>query len=148
MDTIYDPIRKGFFSAIPEEIVRQKLIKMMIGPLGYPKGLISVEKNISELPHVLKDFSAKRRADILCFAKNIHKENELHPLLMIECKAKSFNKSVEEQVIGYNHYVNAFFLCIANHDKIKTMWYDKKQNKYLSVDFLPSYIELLNAVKN
>ncbi len=41
---IFDPIRRKSVADTPEERVRQALLSQMIGPLGFPKGLLAVEK--------------------------------------------------------------------------------------------------------
>lgn len=149
-DKLYDPIRKTFITKLPEEIVRQKLINHMIDKLHYPSGLLAVEKDLSTLPHLQnKEFKInKRRADIICFAKNIHPNYLIYPLLMIECKACSLTKKTIDQVLGYNHFVEAFFVAIANKYKIVTFWYNLKDQRYDSLDYLPDYTQLIRSVKN
>jgi hypothetical protein len=145
---LFDEIRKIWVPAFPEEIIRQKLLKQMMGSLNYPKSFISVEKDLESLPHIeKKEFNAnKRRLDIICFSKNIHPEFPLYPLLVIECKAHPITRKVVEQVVGYNYFVGAYFVCVANKDNIKTLWYDRKEEKYQSIDFLPTYNQLLEAL--
>ena len=147
-DKLFDPIRKVFVPSLPEEKVRQRLLNVMMHKLGYPHGLLAVEKDLKHLPHLKNGFfpSNKRRADIICFGKNIHPKFELFPLLMIECKAHKLNDLVIEQVVGYNHYVQAYFICIANDKEVKTLWFDKVLNKTVSVNYLPSYKQLISAV--
>jgi hypothetical protein len=146
-DEIYDPIREKKVKGFQEELVRQSLIALMVDSLGYPKHLITVEKDLNQLPH-LKDKKTKnqRRADIICFEHNIHPLYELFPLLLIECKAEKLNQSHIDQVIGYNYFVQAFFIAVASNEKIKTLWYNKKKGQYDAVDFLPSHKELMQAV--
>ncbi len=146
---IYDPIRKIYVSALPEEKVRQKLIHKMINELGFPKSLIAVEKDLLSLEHIKQKgyVSKKRRADIICFAKDIDAKHLVYPLLMIECKAFKLNKKTIDQVIGYNHYIKAFFVAVANEYEIITCWYNIKDKKYKSVNFLPNYTELIQMVK-
>ncbi|NGX34140.1 MAG: hypothetical protein K1060chlam1_00489 [Candidatus Anoxychlamydiales bacterium] len=148
-DQIYDPIRKTYVLALPEEKVRQKLIHKMINELDFPKSLIAIEKDLLSLEHLKSaDFSSKkRRADIICFAKDIHPNYLLYPLLMIECKAFKLNQKTIDQVIGYNHVIKAFFVGIANGYEIKIYWYNIREKKYKSVNFLPSYKELIQMVK-
>ncbi len=148
-DQIFDPIRGYYVSALPEEIVRQKLILQMVNQLGYPKSLIAVEKDLKLLPHLKnKEFViTKRRADIICFAKNIHPKFSVYPLLMIECKAVKLTDKTIDQIIGYNHFVEAYFISIANDSNIKTLWYNKKQKYYDSVNFIPKYDDLIKAVR-
>ncbi len=126
---LFDPIRCLTVEATPEEIVRQKWIRAMIGPLGYPKGLLSVEKEIPQL---------KRRVDVLCYTPG---NGGLMPLLLIECKAEDEGIVTEKQILGYNFTIQAPFLCMIQGDQAKTFW--KDQNKIASVPFLPSYIQLI-----
>ncbi len=146
---IYDPIRKCYVRAFPEEIVRQNLIAKMINDLNFPQNLIGVEKDLSQVFHLKNyDFtSQKRRADIICFAKNIHPKYAVYPLLMIECKAHKLTKEVIEQVVGYNHFVKAYFVAVVNQSEIKTLWYNDKKEIYDSIDFLPPYEQLMNSIK-
>ena len=47
--TIFDPYRGRWVVETPEEIVRQSCLKLMVEELGYPSGLIAVEKTLKEL---------------------------------------------------------------------------------------------------
>jgi hypothetical protein len=145
---LYDPVRKIYVLPLPEEIVRQKLISQMINELKYPISLLAIEKDLCSLPHLQnKDFPSKsRRADIICFAKNIHSIYSVYPLIMIECKACNLTRKTIDQVLGYNYFVGSYFIGIANKKKIITFWYNLKKRKYNSVDFLPSYDQLLEAI--
>ena len=147
---LFDPVRKTNVLPLPEEIVRQKLINKMINQLGFPISLLAVEKDLCSLPHLAnKEFpSQRRRADIVCFAKDINPDFSVYPLLMIECKACSLSKKTIDQVLGYNHFVKAYFVSIANEKEIITFWYSLQENKYSSINFLPSHSQLLQAVKN
>lgn len=131
--------------ATPEELVRQGVIRHMIQQLGYPASLIVVEKELSALPHLALSPTKLplRRADILCFAKGIHPEHALYPLLLIECKATPITSRVWSQVIGYNHFIGAYFISVANGAHIRTGWVDSATGDYQHVNFLPSYTELL-----
>jgi Type I restriction enzyme R protein N terminus (HSDR_N) len=146
-DQLYDPIRKIFIKSLPEEIVRQKLLKKMVANLGYPKSLIAIEKDIDKLTHIDEKIISKRRADIICFAKNIHPKHSIYPLLMIECKAYKLDQKTIDQVLGYNHLIKAFFVAIASKNVIKTFWYDGNLQSYESVDFLPKYKDLIEMVR-
>ncbi|HSX13309.1 MAG TPA: type I restriction enzyme HsdR N-terminal domain-containing protein [Chlamydiales bacterium] len=126
---IWDPIRGLHVEATPEEKIRQKWISAMIGPLGYPRGLLSVEKGISQL---------KRRADIICYTPG---KEGLVPLLIIECKAEDEGIVPEKQILGYNSTIQAPFLCIIQGDKVKTFW--KENENLASVPFLPAYSQLI-----
>ncbi len=124
---LWDPIRCLYVEATPEECVRQRWILAMIGPLGFPKGLLSVEKEIS----------FQRRVDLICYTP--HQEG-LQPLLIVVCKAEEEYFPAEQQVFGYNEVVLALFLCIICGTRAKTFW--KEPNGIGSVPFLPTYEQL------
>lgn len=139
---LYDPFRKMWVAATPEEIIRQKLLQFMVTHLGFPKQFLAIEKQLSELPH-LKGMSGlpKRRADILCFAKKLHPSFPLYPLLLVECKQKESGDKTVLQVLGYNHYVQAKYVAIAEEEEVKLIYPQK-------LSFLPKYTELLEHACN
>ena len=113
----------------PEEKIRQKWLRVMKGPLGYPKGLLAVEKTFSK---------TGRRFDILCY---VLQGGDLSPLLLIECKALGEKESALSQVVGYNEEILAPFICVIQGDEAQTFW--KEHGALVSVPFLPSYSQLL-----
>lgn len=122
--------------ATPEEIVRQKILQLMTKKLGFPKELLAVEKQLRELPHLQNiDDLPNRRADIICFAR---KKHTLFPLLLIECKEDKITPMAKSQVLGYNHYVQAFFVAIAGKNAIQLIYPQE-------LDFLPHYDEMLEV---
>lgn len=145
-EQLYCMIRKEWVAALPEEQVRQRLLRYMIDELGYPASLVTVEQPLRSLPHLSVPDSRRvpdRRADILCFAKT--GGNLLSPLLLIECKAVKFSSSVINQVVGYNHFVKAPFITLANQEEIRTGWYDKAKGEYSFVDYIPPYNALQSS---
>lgn len=142
-------IRKELVVASPEERVRQQLLHQMIHHLGFPFAYLSIEKALCQIPHLaLKDCTIpNRRMDLVCFCKGIHPKQELYPLLVVECKAIKLTKDSISQVIGYNHFIQAYFIALANGKEIKTGWYDPIKKGYTFIDFLPSYSSLLKALK-
>lgn len=146
MERLFDPVRRKFVAATAEEMVRQSLLRRMLGELGFPKGLIAVERGIASLPHVSPGADPERRLDLLCFACHIHPEHEVYPLLLVECKAEEVDAEAEAQAIGYNHWVRAPYICLAGREGEKTLWFDPVQCDYVSIPFLPSFRELLGNV--
>lgn len=139
-DQLFDRFRNSWVAATPEEKVRQKLLSLMIEQLGYPKELLAVEKQLSEIPHLKSTMHLpKRRADILCFAKNIHPEHEIFPLLLIECKEGKSKEGAEPQVLGYNHFVQAPYVAVANEIGVNLIY-----PEFLS--FLPTYKQLIDHI--
>ncbi len=111
----------------PEERVRQRVLALMIEKLGYPKALLSVEKEIASL----------RRVDILC---SLPWGEGLKALLLVECKAEILDLLAERQAFGYNRSVGAPFITLASQTQIKTLWME--QGRIVSVPFIPSFAEL------
>lgn len=146
MSDLYCPIRKSRCKPLPEEVVRIGLIQRMIDALGFPESTLVIEKELRSLPHrPCEPGTPDRRVDILCFAKGIHPSIELYPLLMIECKAVKITNKVIGQVAGYNHYVQAPFICVANQHEIRTGWLNS-QSVYDFVPYLPTYTQLIASL--
>lgn len=128
--------RKIWVAATPEEMVRQKWLEFLL-ERGFPLSLISVEKELNARSAPL------RRSDILCYRKG---EEGLFPLLLIECKAVKLAKPALNQAIGYNHFIQAPFLAVANQEEIRFGW--RGEEGYQFVNFVPQYEELIKAVKD
>lgn len=112
----------------------------MIEQLGYPRELIVVEKELSLLPHLRSHGQLPtRRADIICFGKDIHPDYSLFPLLLIECKAGEMGFDAEQQALGYNHYVQAPYVALANQAGPQLIFPQK-------VPFLPAYHQLIERL--
>ena len=124
----------------PEEEVRQKLLQDMKHRLGFPPEMISVERKLSSMPHLVGLKIPDRRFDIVCFKKY---GEEIRPLLVIECKAVPLTKGVIEQVIGYNYYARAPFIAIANQSQIFTGLYSSKEGYHFQEGLL-SYERMRN----
>lgn len=147
---LFCPIRKELVAALPEERVRQRMLHLMLEEYGYPPGLVAVEKSLRQLPHLTpadQPLIPNRRADIVCFAKGVHPQFDLYPLLIVECKAVKLTQKVIGQITGYNHFVRAYFIAIANEEEIRIGWNDPNRDGYSFVPYLPSYTELIRAVK-
>lgn len=144
---IYCAIRKSWVTALPEEEIRQRLLMHMTDSLGYSAAHIAVEKELRQLPHLRQESNLPlRRADILVFSDKIRKEGSLWPLLLIECKAVKLTPSVLRQVIGYNYYLKAPYIAVANAEMIQTGWLDPKTQKYQFINHLPSLQALLETM--
>jgi hypothetical protein len=144
-DLLYDPIRKLWTKKTPEEVVRQTLLQAMIKALEFPAALIGVEFELKQLPHLAshKRELPNRRADIICFAKEIHPSFSLFPLLLVECKEESITQAAIEQAIGYNAFVEAPFIALADATGVSLLLPGGTLQKGL-----PSYPELIKAVNS
>lgn len=150
---LFDPVRKKWVEATPEEKIRQACIRLMIDSLGYPLSLLAVEKELIKLPQAVPTFNSaipKRRADIIAFAKGIKADCPLSPLLLIECKAVDLTPDFANQVISYNTFVKAPFITLANGNQCLTGWYDSEESFFRFEKGLPCYeklIEWISSVK-
>ncbi|EFB41604.1 type I restriction enzyme HsdR N-terminal domain-containing protein [Parachlamydia acanthamoebae] len=145
-EKIYCPIRQEWVAALPEEYVRQSLITKMIRQLGFPVGLMGVERELSLMPHLSQaKMIPDRRIDIVCFGQGIHPAHALYPLLVIECKAVNLSTKVINQVTGYNHFLGAYFIAVANQHEIKFGWQNALKKEYAFIDFIPTYQDLLKS---
>ena len=100
---ILDPLRRKYVRLTPEEWVRQHLVQYLIADLGYPRGLIAIEKSI--------DLHGKRfRADVI-----VH-DRTGRAVLMAECKEPDVSISQEtfDQIAAYNRVVQARCLLVTN----------------------------------
>lgn len=105
---LYCAVRRRWVAATAEELVRQATLSKLIN-LGYPKGLFAVEVALHQMPHLQSQISIRRRVDIICYMPE-----KMYPLLLVECKASTLRESDLRQVTGYNRYVQAPFVALAN----------------------------------
>lgn len=145
LDKLYDPIRREWVQALPEERVRQRLISEM-QTLGYPLELMACEVSLRQLPHLAlsEETIPKRRADLICFAQNIHPHFPLYPLLLIECKATPLTAAARRQLCGYNQSVSAPYICLANEEQQLFGFQEGDHLNYTFIDYLPRYKDLLH----
>ena len=143
VDQIYDVMREEWVVATPEESVRQKWIEVMLNHLSFPKELLVVEKQLSQLPHLShKAQIPERRIDLLAYYKE---EESLSPLLLLECKCTALNHKTLLQVSGYNEFVRAPYVAICNETEI-LVGFEKIRGELETLDFLPAYPLLLKAL--
>jgi len=140
--------RQKMVSATPEEVVRQNLLALLSN-LSFPKSSIAVEVELKSLPHLfpMQPKIPNRRADIVCFGKDLHPEHSLYPLLLIECKAVPLCDKVIHQVVGYNHFLKAYYIAIANQKELKFGWFDGNLKKYQFISYIPPYEQLVKNLK-
>jgi len=112
--------------------VRQALLEVLKKDLGFPKGLIAVEKKVEPL---------KRRLDVLCY-HNL--DGSPKPLLLIECKAEKIDQQAKDQVIGYNYYVKAPFIALVSRETNCTGWYNGKE--YQFEEGIPTFYDLCQTL--
>jgi len=149
-DLFFDPFRKKWVKKRPEELIRQALLHKMVHELSYPPAYIAIETSLHTLPHLsasARKSLPSRRLDIVVFAKNLHRDYPLFPLLLLECKVDCLNADNAQQLIGYNDVVKAPFIALANVTAALTGRYDQERGGYHFVSGLFPYSELLNLTQ-
>lgn len=141
---LIDKVRSVARIATPEEKIRQKVLKILIEELLFPKEYIVVEKALSELPHLQEKCVPKRRLDILCY---FSAHDQLLPLLLIECKKSGLKSQAFTQVSGYNYWVGAPFVAVANQECILVKYFHIASNEMIVREGLPSYQDLIACCK-
>ncbi|MDX8431236.1 MAG: type I restriction enzyme HsdR N-terminal domain-containing protein [Candidatus Algichlamydia australiensis] len=122
--------------------MRQALLQLMKGQLGYPSAMLVVEKELSQLPHLQKNSASlpQRRIDLLVYRKS---GENLLPLLLVECKAEHADRKAIEQLMGYNHYVGAPFVAVVSKTAQLTGWQGRSGLEFSEGLF--TYEQLLNS---
>lgn len=122
----------------PEEIVRQKIIQFLKDELKVPQTRIEIE-----IPMCYFEKGARGRADIIIYGDD--GENNLIPVLVIECKAPNvpLTDDVYEQVVSYNKILSADFILITNGKYTYAWAWNDNNQEYIPLRVLPEYIELI-----
>jgi len=115
----------------PEEWVRQHLVMYLHNELGYPLGLIAIEKGV-------KVHSLSRRVDILLY------NNSGEPMVLIECKAPEIkiNQNVFDQVARYNIPLKVPYLVVSNGLENYCCSIDFVEEQYSFIKNIPAFNEL------
>jgi type I site-specific restriction-modification system R (restriction) subunit len=110
----FDPIRKKWVPATPEEEVRQQFIQFLLTVKNIPASHLSVEREITVN-------GLSRRYDLVVF------NEEGKPWMVVECKAPhvKLTQEVMEQAGRYNKSLRATIIGITNG----------KENRFFSVNF-------------
>ena len=116
----FDPIRKKWVPATPEEEVRQQFIQFLLTAKQIPASHLSVEREITVN-------GLARRYDLVVF------DEDGKPWMVVECKAPhvKLTQEVMEQAGRYNKTLRAPIIGITNG----------KENKFFQVDFETGEIE-------
>lgn len=131
---LYDPLRKKWIVATPEERVRYALCREMERK-GYPKSLISLESNLSK--------AMNRRYDIVVY---FNQGEAVVPLLLVECKARVVNAETYLQVEGYNEHIQAPFVGVFSDTVQRIGVFDPHLSCYVYRDGLPLYSHLADCI--
>lgn len=100
---IWDVLRRKQVVLTPEEWVRQHVVHYLTGHLGYPLGLLSLERGHA--------YNQRRKRTDLCAY-----DAQGQPLLLVECKAPTvpITAAVAMQAATYNQTIGAPLLLLTN----------------------------------
>lgn len=134
---IFDIIRKKNVVLTPEEWVRQHIVHYLINDYGFPKSLISLEKQL-----VLNELS--KRTDIVLYNHNGA------PLLIVECKAPEvrITQKTFDQIARYNLKLKVPYLWVTNGKTNIACSVDLEKGKVTFLDQLPELSVLLPKLKS
>ncbi len=122
---VFDPIRKKWLEATPEELVRQHLIQYLILEKKYPAALIKME-------HPLQLNTLQKRSDLVVYNR------DGKAAIVIECKAPDvkLNDDVLLQILRYNILIKAPYLILCNGVQCLCFYNSEPQHQ------LPDYNQL------
>lgn len=128
---VWDPIRGKHVILTPEEEVRQALLAHFVEQCKYPKGLISVEKQVSMN-------GLNLRYDIVVYNSNGF------PRLLVECKQKGvkITQQTVRQAVMYNMKMKVPYLMLSNGQQHFIAAIDIESNRFKWLSKLPTFEEL------
>jgi len=100
---IWDELRRKYVVLTPEEWVRQHVAQYLLRHLGYPRGLLSLERG-----HRYNQ--RQKRTDLVALGPTGR------PLLLVECKRPTvaITPAVAQQAATYNQTMRAPLLLLSN----------------------------------
>lgn len=129
---IFDILRKKYIALTPEEWVRQHFVHFLVEHKGYPAALMANEIQ-------LKVGEKTLRADSVLYSR------DLKPRMIIEYKAPHIpiTQKVFDQISIYNMLLHVDYLVVSNGLQHYICKMDYNDKKYLFIEDIPDYEELL-----
>ena len=130
--SIFDVLRRKYVALTPEEWVRQHFVHFLIEHKGYPKALMTNEIQLAI-------GNKKLRCDSVLY------DRTLRPRMIIEYKAPTVNitQKVFDQITIYNMLLHVDYLVVSNGIKHYCCRMDYANQKYLFLEDIPDYQNLL-----
>ena len=130
--SIFDVLRRKYVALTPEEWVRQHFVHFLIEHKGYPKALMANEIQLAI-------GNKKLRCDSVLY------DRMLKPRMIIEYKAPtvSITQKVFDQITIYNMLLHVDYLVVSNGIKHYCCRMDYANQKYLFLEVIPDYQNLL-----
>ena len=130
--SIFDVLRRKYVALTPEEWVRQHFVHFLIEHKGYPKALMANEIQLAI-------GNKKLRCDSVLY------DRTLRPRMIIEYKAPTVNitQKVFDQITIYNMLLHVDYLVVSNGIKHYCCRMNYANQKYLFLEDIPDYQNLL-----
>ena len=130
--TIFDVLRRKYVALTPEEWVRQHFVHYLIEHKGYPQALMANEIQLAI-------GNKKLRCDSVLY------DRSLKPRMIIEYKAPTVNitQKVFDQITIYNMLLHVDYLVVSNGIKHYCCRMDYDNQKYLFLEDIPNYQNIL-----
>jgi hypothetical protein len=127
---VWDPIRRKNIVVLPEEMVRQLLVRYLLTELAYPKNRLRVEVGI-------RVNGMQRRCDVVVY------DTAVRPWMLIEVKSPKVpvNDRVFEQAVAYNMQMKVAFLVVTNGIITFCAELDYGMHEYKYCSVFPTYPE-------
>ena len=133
--TILDILRRKYVALTPEEWVRQHFIHFLINYKKYPATLLANEVE-------LKVGQKRLRADTILYSK------DLKPLMILEYKAPhiTITQKTFDQISVYNMLLHVDYLIVSNGLQHYCCKMDYNRKKYLFLEDIPEYQNILQNI--
>ena len=130
-DKYFDPLRRKWVAATPEEKVRQWFIAFLRDTAEVPLWLMNSEVQMKYAHKVW-------RADILIYSK------QGTPLAVVECKRPDVKIDAEAatQALRYHSVQNVSYIFLTNGET--TYAYERSGSGFSPMDHIPNYTEMLD----
>lgn len=96
---IYSPIKKQWFVKTPEEEVRQEYICRLVNDYGFSLDQMKQEVTVSNSSRG----QGRAQADIVVWKSKEDKNNDISPVIVVECKAENITIREEDCFQGANY---------------------------------------------
>jgi hypothetical protein len=129
---LFDAVRRRNLKALPEERVRQALLRWLVEQIGAPPRLIAVEYPLSAL-----DAGSRKRADVVVWKTDA--AGGLKPWLLAECKAPGvrLTEAVADQVRRYAEKIRAGHVLVTNGKESRC--FRLEGGRYAEIEGLPGF---------
>lgn len=127
---VFDPFRRKWVAATPEEMVRQQLCAWLVNEKGYEPSVISTECTV-EIGQL------RQRFDVAIFRRDAY-------VMLIELKAPSVNitQQVFDQAFRYNSRLRVPYIVVSNLRQTFCVKVDYESGKSVFIPDIPSWDEL------